>query len=1011
MIAGILGCLCWGAASPARAQDAAEREDREFLSEYKYMERLQSPEFLMPDLAALVLERMRARYTSPRHTAMMEAGRINGLVSQGKFEDALAIINSQAEPQSLGTWRMRLAMAEGLFSYNRYDEFLKLYQEFFKVFPKAPDGEAEYYLDVCYRFTQYLIRLKRFNTESLAAFRHLMAQPMPDLVARNIRAEMITQMLRVAEDTEDAKAREAILAEADKENDKQFWIPDARFGQAVVAKAHILKLRGRAAEAQKMVDTYLPRLREIHEAIRRDAERHNDNGLLRDSPMPQCRFLLASLLWKTVREIAARPDRSPEELKQDNDEILDLLLGKRDEKRVREANGAFNHFVNVFNLYPESQWALDAVEESEKVAAFIGERFGQSIQVPIGDDVRLKIRQSHFTDARTAFAEQDFPKAAALFESFLQRYAESQEGVIAHTLLAQVYAELLRASEDPQDKAWYDMLVDTLAGNLAERFANLPWGGSAAIEIRTLAEKLAPLGLGHKREAYYNLYFRNYPDDGATPGHIFRFAEEAFRRDDTAGALKYYEMLESQTAFNAYPDVLMRLSALAQRQGSTTNQMAYIDRAVEAHKARGAKRNELSYVTTLLVRANETRALAMRGYYSTNETERAESVAGLAKAAAHFRDAAAEIREAIKMLPDDPNLQGQLESAVFLYAHALEFLNLPAEKINAYRGAAIAAYEQFIKDFPASPYAARGLIQVGVLYTSLGDAKSAEAAFARLQREYPDSESAKNSVPLFAKSLMELGLTGEAVAQYRKMFAETGKFTAQQYLDAGQALLAARDNALALEAFDLVIAQEKQAPPGSGLHVEASFGRARALFDGKRYDDALAALTGFEKQYAQMERILDAWFLLVETHCVIGETEKDEAKRTRHFNAGVGTLKKIADHLKTPEGRAKTELAAALLLVRRMNGEKNMGLVEKARETCGKAAGGFLALMSIPPGNESLSHFLHEAYKEGIPLFIEFGAEDIAAEQCEKYLATFPEGKYAPQVRAWLNQSRAAMGL
>jgi outer membrane protein assembly factor BamD (BamD/ComL family) len=149
--------------------------------------------------------------------------------------------------------------------------------------------------------------------------------------------------------------------------------------------------------------------------------------------MPQCRFLIASMLWKEAQILAKREPRT----KADDDAILDLLLGARPKPNdPRKGNGALNHFINVFSLYPESQWAMDAVDEAEE------ERFGQKINIPINEEVRQKIRVSHFVDAKTAQQEQQYKKAVELFESFLHRYAESREGVSAHSQLAQIYAEL-----------------------------------------------------------------------------------------------------------------------------------------------------------------------------------------------------------------------------------------------------------------------------------------------------------------------------------------------------------------------------------------------------------------------------------------------------------------------------------------------------------------------------------------------------------------------------------------
>lgn len=994
----IFGCFGWGLVVAALGQDAAAQADKDFEQELRYAEKLRT-EYGMPDLAEIVTRRMSAKYTGPQFAARLQAGQISELASQKKFDEALKIIAAQPDKDAFSTWRMRLTLAEGYYSYSQFDDYLKVNQDFFKAFPKAPEGEEKIYMNMAYQFAQLLSRQKRFAQESIAAYRHLLSQKMQEDELRFLRSEMVTQMIKVAGEMTDEKAKKALLTEADKENDKQFWIQDARFGQAIVAKAHIMSLQGNAAGAQDMVEMYMPQLKTIHDTLVQQSKEKNDPSYRRESPMPQCRYLLASLLWAEVQKIAAQPVTTAE----DNEKILTLLLGAKVQGK-RKANGAFNHFINVFVNYPDSEWALDAGEESEKIIAFIKERFNTVISSPIPPDALARMRKAQYDSARTTFMEQDFPKAVTLLEAILSRYPDTREAIDGHVMLAQSYGEI--ANSEPEQKEVMGVYMDTVAHNLAERFSGLQWKADAGVAVRNLADKMADIGYPQKRIPYYHLYFKHYADDAAVPAYLHRFAEEAYKGDDIVDAQKYYTMLANYTDYQSYPEVLGRLAAIAKKQGSITNELAYLDQALDAYKARKDKRNEAAYLGTLMMRAGETRALALQGYTSTNQTDRLAAVATLAKAAMLFRDTAKEVEEALKTMPGDNDLIKLQEAAAYYYASTLEYINYPPEKSETFRKNAIAAYEDFVKRFPkaSGDLAPRALVQIGTLYTTLGDAKSAQLVFDRLAKEYPESEAAKNSVPMLAKALMELNFTGEAVKQYRQMFSERGKFTSLQYFDAGQALLNARDYGLALEAFDITL----QKAEGT-LQMEAALGRARALFELKRYDDAQTALVDFEKKYAGYERILDAWYLLAEVYSVTGENEKDNAKRTKLFNNGMQTLKKIGNYQPSAEGKAKTDLAAAKLLIRRMNAENKLGLTDIAKDTCGKAAQGFLALMQIPPGNEKLGPILQDAYKEGIPLFIEFGAPDIAVERCNAYLATFPEGRHAAQVRIWLNQASAMM--
>ena len=996
--AGIFGCCGCVLVLPAFAQDV----DKEFALEYTYIEKLQT-DFAMPDLANIALARARLKFRDARFVPRFQALEINSLVSLGNFEEVQTIIKAQPDQDSFSTWRLQLALADGYYSHNRYDDFLKIHQEFFKKFTKAPEGEEEFYLNLCYRHAQLLARQKRFNKECVVMYQHLMKQPMPDSLARSIRAEMVTQMLKVAPDLPAAE-RTALLVEADTENDKQFWVNDPIFGQAVVSKAHILSLQGKSSEAQDMVELYMPRLKQIHDALAEYAKANNAPEVLRESPMPQCRFLLASLLWADVQKIAA----SPEPAAEDREQILTLLLGARGAQNKRKANGAYNHFVNVFINHPESQWAMDAGEEAEKVNAFIKERFGVDVPIPITPESIRRMREAQYEVCKTVFTEGDFAKAALLFEAFLPRFPETFEAVEAHVSLALSYANLASERDPGEERDRLEIYFDMVTGNLAERYSglagNLKLAASAA--LRKLAENMGDAGYPQRRASYYNLMFRHYPDDAAVPALLHQFANDAENLENLADALKYFTLLEKYEDYQHYPSILTRIAAIHKKNGATTQQLAYLDKAVEVYKTKKDNRNEAAYINALLSRADETRNAALATYISTNQAERIASVVALANTAKLYGEITKEVAELAKAAPQDEALQLQYEKAAFFYANVLEYLNHPPERAEAFRKAAIAAYEDFLKRFPKSQFAPRALLQIGTMYTTLKDAAAAENAFARLTQTYPESDMAKNAAPMLAKALLELGFAGEAVANYKKMFQDRGKYTHTQYFEAGQAILnaPAPDFNLALEAFDLALQS-----PDTRIQSPALLGRAKALVGLKRYEDARSTLLEFEKKFAGYESILEAWFLLVEVCSIIGEGEKDTPKRNLSFSQGVNTLKNIARHLNTPEGKARTDLAAVMLLIRRMNAEKNFGLTKEARDTCGTAAQGFNAIFLIPPGNEKIDPYLHEAYKEGIPIYLEYGAPDIAAERATAYLNTFPEGKYVQQIRLLLNQAQSQM--
>ena len=139
------------------------------------------------------------------------------------------------------------------------------------------------------------------------------------------------------------------------------------FGKAISMKAHIEMLRGNPDKAQSLVNDYMPQLSEIHSSlVEQDPE--GKLGYVRASPMPECRYLLAKMLWDGAQAEAKKP-------KANEDAIKDALFGARAKNGKRNGLGAYNHAINVFVKYPESKWAASADKLAKTIADFVKARY------------------------------------------------------------------------------------------------------------------------------------------------------------------------------------------------------------------------------------------------------------------------------------------------------------------------------------------------------------------------------------------------------------------------------------------------------------------------------------------------------------------------------------------------------------------------------------------------------------------------------------------------------------
>jgi len=321
------------------------------------------------------------------------------------------------------------------------------------------------------------------------------------------------------------------------------------------------------------------------------------------------------------------------------------------------------------------------------------------------------------------------------------------------------------------------------------------------------------------------------------------------------------------------------------------------------------------------------------------------------------------------------------------------------------RKMAIAAFEEYVKQYPKGKFAPKAQLQIGTLYTILQDTTNAQAAFEKLAKVYPESDEAKNSVPMQAAALIEIGLRGEGVAKYRQMFGAGGTYTEGQFMAAAKALEEAKEFDMALQAYDKVLSTAKEV----GQIANAKFGRARSLAGQKKYGEAHKVLEEFikNKELSKLQLVVDVNLLLVEVASEEGKTEKDDNERTRLFNTAVDALKMVKKYRTKPEELAGLDLMAGEILLRKMDAEKKLGLAAQAVETRGKAIVAFqVMIMNLDPGNASLATALEKAYYYCLPLLLEHKKFGDAAEDCEKYLSLFPDGRYKTDVQNWLNQAK-----
>ena len=980
--------------------------------EIRFIEALQ--QMRMPDIAEDVIAEARKRFPAseyPEAAPRLKVCEIQGLLTQGKFADVQKMIDAMADKNSAEYWALFLSMADAYYMYGEYAEADKRYVEFFKKIEKPPAALVTFYRDSAYKYAQMLLALERDN-EALAAYRHLFKIPLEEMALRQVQADVAELLIKLAPAVQKKEDREAMLKEAEGLADKLLWKQDIWFGKAIVTKAHVKLLRGDLKGAQGLVESYMQQLKIIHDSLAKD-DPDGSQGMLRMSPMPQCRYLLAELFLKEAQAEIKKGDGA------NDDRIKDLLLGERDlQAKGRKQNGAMQHFINVFLRFPESQWAADAGERSELIRKLVKERYQTDINIPVPPDQMKVVREKQFFGVQLLFRQNQFKEAAERYLAVLNQFPEFAESVVGLGDLAITYIEL--SDKDPDAV----LMAEMVTGHLSERFADRPdLMRDAGDQVRRIGEYYGERRMEEQRRETYALFFRDYPEHYAASQLIMSFGEREFEGGNLAGAGMYYQQVaDAYTNSPYYFDALSRLAQIQKMEGNPLGEIAALEDYAAKLVARGKPSHALLAGKIRLAGAQREYAGALLKGASAeggdNETPEpgdaaATLLAAQTNAVAWLAKALAGLDEVVKCLNDAPNdyqvndkeKQDNVklkEMATFMRAVCLAQLQYPPEERPALRKAATDAYEEYVRLYPKGEFAPRALLQIGTLYTVLKDVNAAQAAFEKLRKEHKESDEAKNAVPMLADSLIKMGLRAEGIDMYRKMFQEGGTYLEGQFMAAAKALEEEGEDALALQAYDKVMSLTKE----QGMTAAAKLGRARVLAAQKNYADARALLAEFIKEYAKLVVMVDANFLLVDVASKEGMLEPNAKARTDLFNMAVEALRMIRRYYTTIEQQKEVDLKVGEVLMRKMEAEKKFGTDVRVTESRGQAIVAFNNIIdTTDPGNAKLATVLEKAYFYTLPLMLEHKAHAHVIESCETYLRIFPAGRYRTEVQNWMNQA------
>ena len=950
----------------------------------------------MPDVAAPVIEAAKKKW--PHAGRKLKVLELQRELRLGKFDFVQKVIDSLKGKKGLESeyWELRLSMADEYYARGMMPECRKIYDEFFKTVTKPGPDLIDFFVESGFRWAQINVREKNFD-KAVEMYGKLLAQSLPEERWCTLALEDVELLLRLADEipadpkNRNARRRAEYLAKATSLVDKLLWKSELIlvFGKAVAMKAHIEMLRGNPDKAEALVNDYMPQLSEIHRSLV-EQDPDGKRGFVRASPMPECRYLLAKMLWDVAQAEAKKPVGS-------EDLIKDVLFGVRRGGK-RNGLGAYNHAINVFVNYPESTWAASAGGMAEQIAAFVKERYKQEIRTNIPPGQIEKLRKMKYQNAFALYRGQEYAQAVAAYTDILARAPESEESVRARGVLADCYMNLRQnARRGSPEQADYARLAAE-----AEDFVATQYKGKAEALIRAagnetlrLAAKEKDYGAHSRAQQLYDAYFANYPDHFNAAQIAYVLATQASQAEDWTTAIRFYELLIKQYPKSSCAvDAMQHLAACNEKVGNDAEQEKWLRQFANATK----KKDES--LSTFLKLAVMQQKRAFKDYELADKTTNAEEAATIRKAA--FKTALGAVRDFqavnkgaanvlessyAKALDEKARAHYLLrrEQALFLLGNCLQRVPEKDPKmLSRLRKNAVVSYEMYLAAYPKGQFAAQALMRIGTIHTAEKDMEKADDAFARLQRDFPESDEAKNSVPRLAKALIEMGMKSEGVAQYRKMLDTDGKYTAGQFLLAGNALLEAKSWDVAGDAYAKVIELATPLATPASYVAPALLGQAKAAYGAQNYAEARQKLDEFVEKYGKTTLVIDAYDMLVEVASIEGRRERDDVLRMDAFNTAFHALRKLRNYKKDPIDWCELDIRFGEVLLRKMEAESAMNLTDAAKETRGRAIVGFQAyLMAHEPESKEAfekltareKELLKRCYEDVLPLMAAQGSD------------------------------------
>jgi TolA-binding protein len=873
-----------------------------------------------PDLAQKVVDAVLAKDPSQKDRSKIIQAEI--LIKRRQFAEAEALISEMgiANPKAQA---ISLALGKNLFAIGEVDKARALYEAFFKQYegegqkPTDPDI-ARFYRDAAYQFAQMKEMVGDFEGAEKSYQR---VEEVADTgeMKRSMMVSRAQALVKAAEQ-KGGEERDKLLTAANKICETLQWGGlDLQFVDSIVIMANIELAKGNPAGARKVLMQYMDIIKPIDDTLKAE-------GLpMRDSPMAGARSMLGRLLKEEADKLAGQEGKAAD--------------------AIAAYSGALGEYYNVFVKYGESEWGPTAGLQAKEIKSILETKYGKTVKIDLPETLATQAAGTEFMMADTLFRQKKHAEAAAEYLRVLSQFPEAGD------LSAGALGNLLQCYMNLDDALYAKMAANYLGERFAVR-SDIP--AKALASVAQLYEKA---GNAEMSKYMFDRYLAYCPGDARAGQILFYLAAKAERAGQQEAADAYLAKIITD-----YQNDQNYSKALSKRAWK-----AYLDKDYA-----GAIPGMLLYIEES--QPSPTRAQAM--FALADSYRRTDKMA----------DAVRQFDALIKAVSPAGNPYGNsaedlkrnealLEQARFYFAFTLS--RLPGD---APRRAAVSKLDEFLGLYPQSALAAKALNLKGSLQLALKD-PAANETFARLARDYPDTEEGKSAQYARISGALDLGQFDQAKEALAAMLASPASYSVDEFTRVGQAMLDKGQWQEAANAFGTVVGQTEDRT----LLERALYGIGAAQYELGDHAAAVASLNELMTRWPNSGLFYQAKFMLARANLKLND-----------LSAAKIVLNDVFRYAREPELVNDASLVYADVL---LQGSDQTGALAtyKRMEFFG----------SQRMQSEKERKQIETAILAAIQLAGELGRPADVLESADKYLTLFPTSPKVNEVR----QTRTAAAL